>query len=122
MPAIPILTRIGLFFWRNPYAAIVLLLAVGWGVLKWQGYQIDGLKLENERLVVTVKSERAHHEKVVTAFKDKGVKDDDRQKFTKEAATSVAGKYSGAAPSPALRDAYKRVYERLASRTAASTR
>lgn len=111
-----VLKAVFLFFWRNPYAAIALILAVGWGALKWQGYQIDGLKLENDRLSVIVKTERAHTGKVVTAFEDKGVKDANRETFKRKAAVDAKGS------TDPLRSAYGSVYERAKSRTPETAR
>lgn len=110
------LKGIFLFFWRNPYAAIALLVAAGYGFMKWQGYRIEGLRLEKVQLEQTLKLERNHNEKVVKAFDDKGVKDAERNEFKRKAAASVAGN-----PDP-VRAAYFSVYERAHGEAAASSK
>lgn len=107
-----LLIKIGLFFWRNPWAAITLLSASVYGVIHYQGWRIDGLKLVNKQLEQTIKTERRHNEKVINAFESKRIADEDTENFRREAKIGIL-----AAPDPVL-DAYRRVYERHNSATA----
>lgn len=110
------------FFLTNPWAVLALIGLLGYGWMKWQGYEIADLRLDKAKLESTVKVEREHHTKVVAAFTDKGAKDHDRQIFEREASAAVAGAGGNDMPSIAMRDAYQRVFTRYHARTAENPR
>ena len=102
----------------NPIIALLGIIAIGYGVVRFQDWRIDNLKDDNKELTAIIENERDHNGKVVEAFEDKGMKDNERETFKREATAAVAATPGRVAPSPALLAAYKRVYERNASRGA----